>query len=398
VAAAEPVAAAVGAPPSDVLAVLDAFTGSGEEEDDDDVGHLGAFGAQFGADSPRGLPSGGLLPPALTSESAGGSLHVLSDADLACSLERPAEVRRVTAPPMAGGALGAMQKGMLGELGAVLKASGPKPGAITRKESSSAAAPDWKKDLQKRKSFAAAGLPVGAATERSSGTEGGTAGEREGEGRAVGGKPAWKIELEQKQRQAAARCAPSTEPATASASVPAAGEETAALDVPAWKKDLQKRKSVAAAPGQKDPADATTAGGGVAVGAGSVPSWKAELQAKSKNRATEAAGASPAGEASTSIREPAAQGGVPKWKEELLSKQGKSAAPTSGEKSAPGEAAGEEPPWKKELRQRKSFVATSPAAAGSSNLSVPAGRDDDDSAGELAAILQRRKEKAQSST
>ena len=292
--------------------------------------------------------------------------------------------------------MGAMQKGMLGELGAVLKASGPKPGAITRKESSATAAPDWKKDLQKRKSFAAAGLPVGAATERSSGAEGGTAGEQEGEGRAVGGKPAWKLELEEKQRQAAARGAPSTEPATASASVPDAGRETAAPDVPAWKKDLQKRKSVAAAPGQKAPADASAAGGGASAGGGSVPSWKAELQSKSKNRATEAAGASPGGEAGTPVREPAAQGGVPKWKEELLSKQGKPATPTSGEKPAPREAAGEEPSWKKELRQRKSFVASSPAAAGSSNPSAPSGRDNSDSAGELAAILQRRKEKAQS--
>ena len=345
-----------------MLAVLDAFAGSDEEEEDDDVGHLGAFGAQFGADSPRGLPSGGLLPPALANEAAGGALNVLSDADLASSLERPAEVRRVTAPPMPGGALGAMQKGMLGELGAVLKASGPKPGAITRKESSGAAAPDWKKDLQKRKSFAAAGLPVGAAAERSSGAEGGTAGEQAVEVRAAEGKPAWRLELEQKQRLAAARDAASAEPTTASASVPAAGEETAAPDVPAWKKDLQKRKSVAA--------------GG--------------------SRAADAAGGSRAGEASTPAKESAAQGGVPKWKEELLSKQGKSGAPTSGEKPAPSGAAGEEPPWKKELRQRKSFVGASPAAAGSSTPSPPAGRDDGDSAGELAAILQRRKEKAQS--
>ena len=118
---------------------------------------------------------------------------------------------------MPGGALGAMQKGMLGELGAVLKASGPKPGAITRKESSGAAAPDWKKDLKKRKSFAAAGLPVGAAAERSSGAEGGTAGEQAGEVRAAEGKPAWRLELEKKQRLPAARDAASAEPTTASA-------------------------------------------------------------------------------------------------------------------------------------------------------------------------------------
>ena len=159
-----------------------------------------------------------------------------------------------------------------------------------------------------------------------------------------------------------ARDAASAEPTTASASVPAAGEETAAPDVPAWKKDLQKRKSVAA--------------GG--------------------SRAADAAGGSRASEASTPAKESAAQGGVPKWKEELLSKKGKSGAPTSGEKPAPSGAAGEEPPWKKELRQRKSFVGASPAAAGSSTPSSPAGRDDGDSAGELAAILQRRKEKAQS--
>ena len=174
--------------------------------------------------------------------------------------------------------------------------------------------------------------------------------------------------------------------------MPDAGRETAAPDVPAWKKDLQKRKSVAAAPGQKAPADASAAGGGASAGGGSVPSWKSELQSKSKNRATEAAG----GEAGTPVWEPAAQGGVPKWKEELLSKQGKPATPTSGEKPAPREAAGEEPSWKKELRQRKSFVASSPAVAGSSNPSAPSGRDNSDSAGELAAILQRRKEKAQS--
>lgn len=88
-------------------------------------------------------------------------------------------------------------------------------------------------------------------------------------------------------------------------------------------------------------------------------------------------------------------GVVPKWKEELLAKQGKSPGPAAGGgKPAASEAGGDEPPWKKELRQRKSVVAGggigSPSAAAASD-----GAAAGDAAGELAAILQKRKDKAQ---
>ena len=87
-------------------------------------------------------------------------------------------------------------------------------------------------------------------------------------------------------------------------------------------------------------------------------------------------------------------GGVPKWKEDLLAKQGNSPGPAGGGKPAAAEAGGDEPPWKKELRQRKSVVAGggvgSPSAAAASG-----GAAGGDTAGELAAILQKRKDKAQ---
>ena len=392
--------------PTDVLAVLDAFGGSSEEEDDDQLGYLSAFGVQFGANSPRGLPSNGLLPPAL--DSGADALQVISDADLANPVERPAgEVRRVTAP-RAGGALGAMQKGMLGELGAVLKASGPKPGAIARKESAATEAPEWKRDLQKRKSFAAAGLPVGGA--------GAAAGEDGQEAPPPGpSKPAWKLELEKKQKQAAARGGAGSDASSAtsagalSAQPPAACQETDGTpsDVPAWKKDLQKRKSVAASHNSAEILASARAAGGTTAAVASapnegVPDWKAELQARSQHRGGAAGAGGGGGRALADIKsaptnEAAEKSGgvVPKWKEELLAKQGKSPGPAAGGgKPAASEAGGDEPPWKKELRQRKSVVAGggigSPSAAAASD-----GAAAGDAAGELAAILQKRKDKAQ---
>ena len=274
--------------PTDVLAVLDAFGGSSDEGEDDQLGYLGAFGVQFGANSPRGLPSNGLLPPAL--DPGADALQVISDADLANPVERPAgEVRRVTAP-RAGGALGAMQKGMLGELGAVLKASGPKPGAIARKESVATEAPGWKRDLQKRKSFAAAGLPVGG--EEAAAGEDGQVAPPPGPS-----KPAWKLELEKKQKQAAARAGAGSGDSSAasagalSAQSPAACKETDGTpsEVPAWKKDLQKRKSIAANKHSAETLASVGAAGGTApvvtsAPDGGVPGWKAELQARSQHR------------------------------------------------------------------------------------------------------------------
>ena len=57
-----PAAAAAGAPPSDVLAVLDAFAGSDEEEDDNDVGHLGPSGRSSAPIRLAGCPRAGSCP------------------------------------------------------------------------------------------------------------------------------------------------------------------------------------------------------------------------------------------------------------------------------------------------------------------------------------------------